>query len=287
MKQKKFDLIFLACFIGVVALVIGLLAIFKVNVNWYGLLIAVAFLIALVIVRELAGIRGFEKDIAFDLLMVVFPFAIIGARLFYVLFSGTSWTFWEILQVWNGGLSIIGGVIGGFLALVVYSAIKNKNVFAFTDIIVPVLMLGQAIGRWGNFVNQEVFGNVVTNPKLQWFPFAVFIDATNNWHYALFFYESMLNLIGAIVIFIIFKKVKKTGYFTSAYLIYYGLIRSIMEVNRYSEFILQTKGGLPASQIVSILFIVLGIALLTYTIITDVKERKNAKNINGRVWTQN
>ena len=281
MKQKKFDIIFLIAFLGVVALVIGLLAIFKADVNWYGLLIGVAFLVAVMIVRELAGIRGYEKDIAFDLLLVVFPFAIIGARLFYVLFSGTSWTFIEILQVWHGGLSIIGGVIGGFLALLVYSLIKKQNIFSFTDIIVPVLMLGQAIGRWGNYVNQEVFGQVVTNPKLQWFPFAVFIDATGNWHYALFFYESILNLIGAIIIFLLFKKVKKTGYFTSAYLIYYGTVRSIMEVTRYSEFILQTKGGLPASQIVSILFVVLGIALLTYTIISDLRERKNAKQNNN------
>ena len=287
MKQKKFDSIFLATFIGIVVLVIGILAIVDnvlgLNINWYGLLIGIAFLVAIVIIRELAYIKDFEKDIAFDLLLVVFPFAIIGARLFYVAFSGTSWTFLEILQVWNGGLSIIGGVIGGFLALLVYALIKKKNIFAFTDLIVPVLMLGQAIGRWGNYVNQEVFGQVVTNKHLQWFPFAVFIDATNSWHYALFFYESMLNLIGAIIIFAIFKKVKKTGYFTSAYLIYYGLIRSIMEVNRYSEFILQTGNGLPASQIVSISFVVLGLALLTYTIISDIKERKNAQNNNGRV----
>lgn len=281
MKQKKFDKFFLLIFLGIVGVVLGILAILdntlKLGINWYGLLIGIAFLVAVVIVRELAGIRGFEKDIAFDLLLVVFPFAIIGARLFYVLFSGSSWTFIEILQIWNGGLSIIGGVIGGFLALTVYAVVKKKNVFAFTDIIVPVLMLGQAIGRWGNFANQEVFGNIVTNENFQWFPFAVFIDATSSWHYALFFYESMLNLIGAIVIFALFKKVNKTGYFTSAYLIYYGLIRSIMEVNRYEEFILQTQSGLPASQIVSIAFIVLGIALLTYTIIKDIKERNHAK----------
>ena len=287
MKQKKFDKIYLAIFLAVVALVIGVLIILdntlKLNVNWYGLLIGIAFLVAVVIIRELAYIRGFEKDIAFDLLLVVFPFAIIGARLFYVIFSGTSWTFLEILQVWHGGLSIIGGIIGGFLALLVYALIKKENLFSYTDLIVPVLMLGQSIGRWGNFVNQEVFGQVVTNKNLQWFPFAVFIDATNSWHYALFFYESVLNLIGAIVIFAMFKKVKKTGYFTSAYLLYYGLVRTIMEVNRYDEFILQTNNGLPASQIVSICFMVLGTALLIYTIISDIRERKNAKNNNGRV----
>lgn len=283
MKQKKFDLIFLSVFIGVIGLGLGLLAVLdaqlNLNINWYGLLIGTAFFIAVIIIRELAHIKGFEKDIAYDLLLAVFPFAIIGARLFYVLFSGSQWTFVEILQVWNGGLSIIGGVIGGFFGILIYSIIKKHNVLALTDLVVPVLLLGQSIGRWGNYVNQEVYGNIVTNQNLQWFPMAVKIGS--NWHYALFFYESVLNFLCAIIIFLIFKKIQKPGYFTSIYLIFYGTVRSIMEVNRYSDYILTTNSGLPISQIVSIGFIVLGMLLLIYNIYCEFRERKNAKQNNS------
>ena len=277
MQQKKFNWLFLIIFISIIALTLGILAILKVDINWYGLLIGLSFLIGVLIVRELAYIKGFEKDIAYDLLFSLFFPAIIGARLFYVIFSNTSWTFIEILQVWHGGLSILGGIVGGFLGLCVYSLIKKKNIFALTDLIVPVLLLGQAIGRWGNYANQEVYGNIVTNANLQWFPFAVYINATAQWHYALFFYESMLNLLCAIVFLCTFKKVKNIGYFTAIYLIFYGVIRSVMELNRYSDFILSTSNGLPISFIMSFVFIGLGFALLTYCLIRDIRSRKNAK----------
>ena len=119
MQQKKFNWLFLVIFISVIALTLGVLALLKVNINWYGLLIGIAFLVAVRIVRELAYIKGFEKDIAYDLLFSLFIPAIIGARLFYVAFSDTSWTFLQVLQIWTGGLSIIGGIIGGFLGIFV------------------------------------------------------------------------------------------------------------------------------------------------------------------------
>ena len=277
MQQKKFNWIYLIAFVSILFIVLGILAILKVDINWYGLLIGFAFLIGVLIVRELAYIRGYQKDIAYDLLFSLFFPAIIGARLFYVMFSNTSWTFLEILQVWNGGLSILGGIIGGFLGLAIYSFVKKKNIFSLTDLIVPVLLLGQAIGRWGNFANQEVYGNIVSNSNLQWFPMAVYINATGQWHYALFFYESVLNLICALIFLLTFKKVKNIGYFTAIYLIFYGTIRSIMEVNRYSEFILSTSSGLPVSQIISFCFIGLGLVLLVYCLIRDIRGQKNAE----------
>ena len=277
MQQKKFNWLFLVIFISVIALTLGVLAFLKVNINWYGLLIGIAFLVAVLIVRELAYIKGFEKDIAYDLLFSIFIPAIIGARLFYVAFSGTSWTFLQVLQIWTGGLSIIGGIIGGFLGIFVYSLIKRKNVFALTDLVVPVLLLGQAIGRWGNFANQEVYGKVVENPSLQWFPFAVYIDISSSWHYALFFYESVLNLTCAIAMFCLFKKIKNIGYFTSIYLVFYGTVRSVMELFRDDTFILSTNSGLPISLIISFCFIVLGLTLLTYCLVRDLREKKYAK----------
>ena len=97
----------------------------------------------------------------------------------------------DIIKIWNGGLAIYGGVIGGFLTACVFCKRKNIPLLKFLDIAVPSLVLGQAIGRWGNFVNQEAFGNLVANPNLQFFPYAVYIDALQEWHQATFFYESM------------------------------------------------------------------------------------------------
>ena len=277
MQQKKFDWIFLIIFISILAVALGVLAVLKVDINWYGLLIGIAFLVGLLIVRELAYVRGYEKDMAYDMLFSLFIPAIIGARLFYVIFSGESWTFIEILQIWNGGLSIFGGIIGGFLGLLAYSFIKKRNIFLLTDLVVPVLLLGQAIGRWGNFANQEVYGKVVSNSNLQWFPMAVYINATGNWHYALFFYESVLNFVCALTFLLLYKKVKNIGYFTAIYLIFYGTIRSVMELFRYEQFILTTSSGLPISLITSFCFIAFGIALLTYCMVRDLRRKRNAK----------
>ena len=86
----------------------------------------------------------------------------------------------DIIKIWNGGLAIYGGVIGGFLTACVFCKRKNIPLLKFLDIAVPSLVLGQAIGRWGNFVNQEAFGNLVANPNFQFFPYAVYIDASKS-----------------------------------------------------------------------------------------------------------
>ena len=136
------------------------------------------------------------------------PCAIVGARVYYCIFNGVS-SFLEIFEVWKGGLAIYGGIIGGFLGLLLCCKIKKYSLAKACDLAAPCLILGQAIGRWGNFFNQEVYGAKITDPALQWFPFGVLLN-NGEWHYALFFYECIINIIIFIVLLKLLKKITKS-----------------------------------------------------------------------------
>ena len=144
----------------------------------YGLLITLGIALAVFICSREEKRLSLPRDISIDLALWAVPAAVIGARLYYVVFQ---WKMYaddpvRILYIWEGGLAIYGGVIGGALGLFALSR-KSKVPFArLTDLVAPVLILGQAIGRWGNFINGEAFGYAVTNPSWQFFPFAVFVQ---------------------------------------------------------------------------------------------------------------
>jgi phosphatidylglycerol:prolipoprotein diacylglycerol transferase len=126
------------------------------DIKYYGLIIATAFLLGLILVSYLAKKKGYHKDLPFDLLIIIFPLAIIGARLYYIIFSSRSWTLSQMLAIQDGGLAIYGGVIGGFIGLLIYAIVKNIKVIKLTDLAVPALILGQALGRWGNFLTKKL-----------------------------------------------------------------------------------------------------------------------------------
>ncbi len=113
-----------------------------------------------------------------DLCLVIIPCGVVGARLYYVLFELKQYLSNPIrmLYIWEGGLAIYGAVIGGLLGLLIYTRVKKMRFLKLADCIAPGLILAQAIGRWGNFFNQEAYGAPITNPKLWWFPFAVYIE---------------------------------------------------------------------------------------------------------------
>jgi len=237
--------------------------IFNIEIKFYGLIIALGFLIGIILVTYFAKKKGLPKDIGYDLVLAVFPLSIIGARVYYILFSGRSWTFAEMIDLPSGGLAIYGGIIGGFLGVLLYSKIKKIKLIELTDIAAPVLILGQALGRWGNFFNQEAYGTVVTNPSLQWFPYAVWIEAENAWHMATFFYESMWNFIGFAILLYLILKMDKKGYVTALYFIFYGIGRAVIEGFRTdSLYIANTT--LRVSQVLSVILVIVGIILFIY-----------------------
>lgn len=225
----------------------------------YGLLIASAMALGVFLCSRQEKRLGLPKDTALDLALWVLPAAIVGARLYYVIFQ---WDVYaqnpiHILYVWEGGLAIYGGVIGGALAGLIFSRVKKISYGTLADMVAPTLILGQAIGRWGNFVNQEAFGPVVTDPALQFFPVAVF--AQGQWHMATFFYESLWNFIGFWVLWLNRKRVKTSGSLFLLYLCWYGLGRAFIEGLRTDSLM---WGPVRVSQALSVILVIVSGAVL-------------------------
>lgn len=237
--------------------------IFGFNIKFYGIIMALAMLVGVLLACKNAKHRNLSSDNIFTLALIVLPFAVIGARLFFVLGSNHNYTFWEVFKIWEGGMSIYGGILGGALGIILYCLIFKKNFFDLADVVCVSLILGQAIGRWGNFFNQEVYGFKVTNPSMQWFPFAVLLD-NGEWHYALFFYESLINLAIFFVLLNLLKKVNLKGLVSGIYLISYGVIRFILEPLRMAEYNLMLF-GIKLSSLTSAVAVIAGIVILIFT----------------------
>ena len=255
--------------------------IFNLEIKFYGLIMAVAMLLGVLLACKLAKKRNIKSDDIFMLALIVLPCAVVGARLYYCFFYEYNYTYWELFKVWNGGLAIYGGVIGGIVGVVIFALIKKnwKMIFDLFDICAPCLILGQALGRWGNFFNQEAYGNIITNPSQQWFPFAVFIESENAWFQATFFYESIWNFIGVGLLLLAYYKSKYNGTTTATYLVWYGLGRSWIEGLR-SDSLYIGSTGIRVSQLLSILLIAVGVAILSVNIYKRIKSKKGNK-LNG------
>ena len=232
--------------------------IFGLEIYYYALVIVAGMLIAAALSMLLMRRRNMSSDFVFLLFLVCIPTAIIGARLFSCL-TDESIGLKNFFKIRQGGMSITGGVLGGVGAGLAVCLIKKVNFFRAADCVVLNILIAQALGRWGNYFNGEVYGGVVSNPAQQWFPFAVNINGT--WHYAFFFYEMLWNMLGWALLFTYawFRKKKPNGILTCLYFVWYGSIRMVMEPLRDPEFILN-KGGTPWSEVFAIAMVGLGIA---------------------------
>ena len=173
----------------------------------------------------------------------------------------------EFFNFRTGGMSIIGAVLGGAIGLFIYLLIKKpESKLLYFDTLVVVLILAQSIGRWGNFFNAEVYGQVVeqTESVFTKFPFVVEVDGV--YYQALFFYESVLNIIGFMILALIYLCSNKKGLPTATYLIYYGTVRTVLESFRQEEFILKL-GNIAISRAFSIAMIVVGIVMFVFILI--------------------
>lgn len=235
--------------------------IFGLEIYYYAVMIVLGILCAIVAVSFLFKRRNISVDWVVDLLLCILPLGIIGARTFYVLTDpSTSMAEW-FTHFRDGGLSIIGGVIGGAVGVVLFCLIHKINFLRVADCLMPGVILAQGIGRWGNFFNQEVYGALVENPSMQWFPLSVYIESAKEWHLAFFFYESLTNFLIFGLLFALmwnFRK-KPHGLSTAGYFFGYGLVRSIMEPLRDPTFILGSSA--PVSQVFAILMCVGGVLL--------------------------
>lgn len=249
---------------------------FGVEVYYYGIIMAIAILACLIAAIVLCKVKKIDTSRPVEIFIAIVPAGILCARLFSVIFED-GLTLADYFNFRTGGMSIIGAIIGGAIGMLVYKLITKQSFLKIADIATSVLLLGQSIGRWGNYVNNEVYGQLITNPDLQFFPFGVEINGT--WFEALFFWESVLSIIGFIAIVVVYLKTKKTGLATGIYFLYYGIVRVILEGRRQSEFILKL-GSVPVSALISALFIVIGLAIIIYLIVKSVKQKK--ENGSGR-----
>lgn len=268
---------------------IGLLSAF----NWYGFLIASGIIICVVGAYFTAKRRGIEGDVVIDIIIICLPLAIIGARIYYVIFDiidGNSWTFKKFIGLEDNGLqglAIYGGLIGAVIGAVILWLWKNRSknpenkrvsFLQILDLGFTFIILGQSIGRWGNFANKEAYGPVITDSALKWFPMGV--DINGVWHYATFFYESLWNIIGfGLLMFLYIGKRKSfDGFVFSCYCIYYGIGRAWIEGLRTDSLWLVPPtngvGGIRVSQLLSILLIVFGVAFIVIHIVRAKRAQK-------------
>lgn len=232
------------------------------NIAWYGVIIATAVLTGILLALYRCKYTGIDKNNIYDLAILLIPICIICARAYYVVFE---WDYYKynigsILAINEGGLAIYGAVLGGIIVSFLFCHKRKISFLELADTLIPSLVLGQAIGRWGNFFNQEAFGNLITNKNWQFFPYGVYIDYLKEWHQATFFYESSLNIILLIIMLIWERKSEKKGYLLSFYMIGYGIIRFFIEGLRADSLYLFDI--LRISQVISIVFIIMGIFIL-------------------------
>ncbi|NLC44520.1 MAG: prolipoprotein diacylglyceryl transferase [Clostridiales bacterium] len=237
--------------------------VFGQNIYWYGILISAGMLFGIILAMRNAKIFDLDQDAIVDLTLLVIPLAIVGARLYYVVFEWGQYkgNLLDIFNIRKGGLAIYGGVIGGVIAGLIYAKWKKQDFWNLADICAPSLILGQAIGRWGNYINQEAYGFAVRNPEWQWFPAAVFIEANQRWHLATFFYESFWNFIVFFILMSYRKHRKKTGEVFLLYLILYSVGRFFIEGLRTDSLYI---GNIRVSQLFSAILFVGAIVMFVY-----------------------
>lgn len=238
-----------------------------VDIMWYGILIGLAFLLALLISYYRAPSMGIKKDHILDIVLVIMPCAIIGARAYYVLFN---WNMYRghpsaIFDIRSGGLAIHGGLILAFLGVYILCKFIKENFLDVADLIAPTIALGQAIGRWGNFFNEEAHGGITDSP------IAVIIDGQS--YYPTFLYESIWCFILFVFLLWLSRRRKFKGQIVFLYGMLYSIERFFVEGLRTDSLMI---GFLRQAQVISIIIFLL--CLVLYIYFSNKKKIRRRKN---------
>ena len=260
------------------------------GIHWYGAIIAVGFLLAVYWGCRQCNRFGFTQDDVFDILIATVPSAIVGARLYYVIFEFDSYyvpgdigaTLTRIVRIWDGGLAIYGGLIAAVLAGFIVCRVKKLSFLAVADVASVGFLIGQSVGRWGNFVNVEAFGGVtdvawrMAGPNVANYlkrtgqinenVFDQILEGTLGVH-PTFFYESVWNLVGILLLVFVVKKFRKfDGQMFFGYMIWYGIGRFWIEGLR-TDSLYVPGTDLRISQAVAIATVVVGVLFTLYYIL--------------------
>lgn len=270
--------------------------VFNTNISWYSVIVLTGAIVAYLISKYFYKKDNLSKvhpDLIETLFLIAFPCGLLGARIWYIVSELDYYLANPIsmIKVWEGGLAIQGGVLGGILAgyIVLRFYKLHKDFPRLVDLIVPNILIAQSIGRWGNFFNQEVYGECITKSSVSWIPDFILNNMNGGAIYCrsgyvatpLFLYESLLTLFGFILISIVirkFYKKKMDGELAAMYLIYYGLIRIIMEPMRNEAYIMKIFGNVSQSMMMSALFIIAGISIIIYLEYKRFKNKKITSN---------
>ena len=241
------------------------------TIRWYGLLIASAVLIGVSLSQYLAKRRNVDPNILGDLAIWLVIAAIPSARLYYVLFEWKQYAQHpdQIIAIWNGGIAIHGAILGGTLAAIIFARLQKISVWQLADLVAPSLILGQAIGRWGNFFNSEAFGDPTDLPWKLYIPLErrPLNFANYEYFHPTFLYESLWNLmVFGILITLFFRGLKgkprlKVGTIALVYMVAYSCGRVWIEGLRTDSLMI---GPLRIAQIVSLTAITLGLLGLAW-----------------------
>ena len=261
--------------------------IFGLPVYWYGIIISAGFFLAVVLGMRNSEKAGIKQDDIIDLVLFAAPVGIIGARLYYVIFNWSEFNgdFMKIISIRTGGLALYGGLIGAVLVAVIFSRVRKINTPNYLDFCIPYFVLAQAIGRWGNFTNQEAFGG---NTNLPWGmtgnEIKEYLQQLSNLNFGVdpnvpvhptFLYESLWNF-GMFLLLIWFSKRKKlNGEVFCLYMMGYGAGRFWIEGLRLDSL---EMGNLRISQFLSIVFIIVFALIFVTRRIKDKRKRLELEN---------
>lgn len=242
----------------------------NLSVKWYGIIMAVAIILAVSMAIFEGRKRQIESDDFMDLLLWAVPLGYVGARIYYVIFE---WNYYsqhldEIIAIWNGGIAIYGGLLAGLAVLLVFCYKRMLPPFLMLDIITPGVMAAQILGRWGNFINQEAHGGPTTLAFLQSLHLPDFIinqmKIGGVYYQPTFLYESFFNLIGLLIILLLRhrKHLFKQGEIFMLYLAWYSVVRFFVEGMRTDSLYLLES--IRVSQMLSVILLIVVIVLFIY-----------------------
>ncbi len=244
-----------------------------IQIYWYSIFILLAMSVGMFIVLRESKKKRIHENAITDLVFWTVVWGVVGARLYYVLFNldyyGVHQA--EIFELWKGGLAIHGGIMFGLFYVLYFCRKRNFKLLKITDICAPGLIIGQAIGRWGNFFNREAYGVCIGKAALEKMPLpkfiveGMYIPREGDYCQPTFLYESIWNLVGFIILLFL-RRIKyiKEGQITGFYLVWYSAGRFVIEGMRMDSLRIGGPNGLRVAQLVSIILGGIGLFLIWF-----------------------
>lgn len=239
-----------------------------ISIYWYGIIIAFGAYLGLLLAMRETKRQGLPKETFVDLILWAVPIAIISARIYYVIFQ---WSYYkdnpgDIFAIWEGGIAIHGALIGSVITAIIFTRKRGLSFWKIADIAAPSIILGQAIGRWGNFMNQEAHGGPVTRAFLENLMLPDFIInqmyIEGTYYHPTFLYESLWNIAGVVLLVILQRTAVKRGEVFLSYVTWYSIGRLYIEGLRTDSLMLTES--LRIAQVISVVLIIVSIALIIY-----------------------